>query len=55
MVRPSAALAVPVHDCGELTDAMIVAFATLDPAVLSLGSSRPLWEVAPLVPKTIMV
>jgi hypothetical protein len=43
------------HDCGELTDAMISGFCTLDPAVLSLGSSRPLWEVAPLVPKTTVL
>ncbi len=38
------------HNCGELTDAMIRSFCSLQPAVLSLGSSRPLWEVAPLVP-----
>ena len=38
------------HCCGELTDQMIASFCTLDPALLSLGSSRPLWEVAPLVP-----
>jgi len=38
------------HCCGELTDAMITSFSTLDPALLSLGSSRPLWEVAGLVP-----
>lgn len=38
------------HCCGELTDRMIGRFCELDPAILSLGSSRPLWEVAPLVP-----
>ena len=43
------------HDCGELTDAMIVSFCRLDPAVLSLGSSRPLWEIAPLVPGTTVL
>jgi len=38
------------HCCGELTDTMITSYCTLDPALLSLGSSRPLWEVAGLVP-----
>ena len=40
------------HDCGELEDEMIRRFATLNPALLSLGSSRVLWEDAALVPKT---
>lgn len=39
------------HCCGELTDDMLVAYGSLDPALLSLGSSRPLWDVAPLVPE----
>jgi uroporphyrinogen-III decarboxylase len=43
------------HCCGELTDYMIRKFCELDPAVLSLGSSRPLWEVAPLVPETTVL
>src|ERR1035437_3444875 len=43
------------HDCGELTDAMIAEFASLDPAVLSLGSSRPLWEIAPLVSRNTVL
>jgi uroporphyrinogen-III decarboxylase len=43
------------HCCGELTDAMIRHFAALDPAILSLGSSRPLWEVAPLVPPSTVL
>ncbi len=43
------------HCCGELTDHMIRRICTLDPAILSLGSSRKLWEVAPLVPKTIVL
>lgn len=34
------------HDCGELTDEMVAAFGTLDPAILSLGSSRKLWHDA---------
>jgi uroporphyrinogen-III decarboxylase len=43
------------HCCGELTDAMIRKFGELDPAILSLGSSRPLWEVAPLVPESTVL
>lgn len=39
------------HDCGELTDEMIRRFGTLDPAILSLGSSRKLWDDAHLIPK----
>lgn len=44
-----------LHDCGELTDAMVRDFATLDPAILSLGCSRKLWEDARLVPKTTVL
>jgi len=43
------------HDCGELTDEMVRRFGTLDPALLSLGSSRRLWEDARLVPKTTVL
>jgi uroporphyrinogen-III decarboxylase len=39
------------HDCGELTDGMVERFATLDPALLSLGCSRQLWKDAALVSK----
>lgn len=39
------------HCCGELTDDMIRSFCQLDPAILSLGSSRRLWEDARLVPQ----
>lgn len=39
------------HDCGELTPNMVKAFNELDPAMLSLGSSRTLWEDAALVKK----
>ncbi len=39
------------HCCGELVPDMIMTFCRLDPAVLSLGSSRKLWEDAALVPK----
>jgi len=37
------------HCCGELTDEMVAGFASLDPAILSLGSSPRLWEDAALV------
>ncbi|MEX0777903.1 MAG: uroporphyrinogen decarboxylase family protein [Phycisphaeraceae bacterium] len=40
-----------LHDCGELTDTMVRHLATLDPAVLSLGSSRQLPHDASLVPE----
>mgnify|MGYP005840992003 CR=1 FL=1 len=43
------------HCCGELTDPMVSAFATLQPALLSLGSSRRLWEDARLVPGDVML
>jgi len=43
------------HCCGELIDEMVTAFASLDPAILSLGSSRVLWEDAGLVPKTTIL
>lgn len=43
------------HCCGELTDYMVSKFAELDPAILSLGSSRKLWEDASLVPKTTVL
>ncbi len=43
------------HCCGELTDQMVSGFASLNPAVLSLGSSRKLWEDAQLVPKTTVL
>jgi len=44
------------HNCGELTSEMIRAFADrLEPAVLSLGSSRKLWEDAALVPDSVVL
>jgi uroporphyrinogen-III decarboxylase len=43
------------HDCGDLADVMVAEFATLDPAILSLGSSRRLWEDARLVPRTTVL
>jgi len=43
------------HDCGELLDGMVQRFATLDPAMISLGSSRLLWEDAALLPKSTVI
>jgi uroporphyrinogen-III decarboxylase len=43
------------HDCGELLDGMVSRFARLDPAMISLGSSRMLWEDAALLPKTTVL
>jgi hypothetical protein len=44
------------HDCGELTDEMVQEFAArLHPVILSLGSSRRLWEDARLVPKDVVL
>jgi len=45
-----------LHDCGELTTSMVAALATrLRPAVLSLGSSRRLWEDAAVVPADVVL
>lgn len=43
------------HDCGELTNEMVSRFSTLDPAMLSLGCSRSLWDDAALVAKTTVL
>ncbi len=44
------------HDCGELTDTMVSRFGhELHPSVLSLGSSRRLWEDAPRVPDDVVL
>ena len=43
------------HDCGELTDGMLRRFATLGAAIISLGSSRRLWEDAALLPKDVVL
>jgi len=43
------------HCCGELVDGMVQAFGSLDPALLSLGSSRKLWEDARLVPERVVL
>ncbi len=39
------------HCCGELIESQVRHFASLDPVILSLGSSRKLWEDARLVSK----
>ena len=43
------------HCCGELNDYMVQQFCTLGPVILSLGSSRKLWEDARIVPKDIVL
>lgn len=43
------------HCCGELVDPMLDGFCSLRPAMLSLGSSRNLWEDAARVPKDIVL
>ncbi len=44
------------HDCGELIDPMVEAFAhRLHPVMLSFGSSRKLWEDARLVPDDVVL
>jgi uroporphyrinogen-III decarboxylase len=43
------------HCCGELNEYMIQQFCSLEPVILSLGSSRKLWEDARIVPKHIVL
>jgi uroporphyrinogen-III decarboxylase len=43
------------HCCGEITDTMLDSFCSLHPSLLSLGSSRRLWEDAARVPKDIVL
>ena len=43
------------HNCGELLDGMVQRFARLDPAILSLGSSRQLWTDATLLPRSTVL
>ena len=43
------------HCCGELNPYMVRQFTTLEPVILSLGSSRVLWEDAAIVPKQIVL
>lgn len=43
------------HCCGELVPSMVKQFGELDPAILSLGSSRKLWEdAAHIRPQTVL-
>lgn len=52
----AAAVDLIFHDCGELIPLMVQQFATrLEPAILSLGGSRRLWEDAALVPKHVVL
>lgn len=52
----TAGAALIFHDCGELTEFMVEQFATrLHPQVLSLGSSRRLWEDAAVTPKDVVL
>jgi len=50
-----AAVDLLFHCCGELTDDMVKGFASLRPVILSLGSSRVLWQDAALIPKDIVL
>lgn len=44
------------HNCGQLTREMVQQFAgTLHPVILSLGSSRRLWEDAAVVPDDVVL
>jgi uroporphyrinogen-III decarboxylase len=43
------------HCCGEITGQMLTAFCSLHPTLLSLGSSRRLWEDAALVPSDVVL
>jgi hypothetical protein len=44
------------HDCGDLIDPMVEAFARrIHPVILSLGGSRRLWEDARLVPMDVVL
>lgn len=44
-----------LHCCGEMTPEMLKELAGLRPSVLSLGSSRKLWEDAHLIPKDVVI
>lgn len=43
------------HCCGELAGSMLDGLCSLRPSVLSLGSSRRLWEDAARVPKDVVL
>lgn len=44
-----------LHSCGELTTEMLRHYLELDPAVISLGSSRKFWEDAAVVPESTVL
>ncbi|MCX6361809.1 MAG: hypothetical protein NT029_18555 [Armatimonadetes bacterium] len=44
-----------LHDCGELVDPILQALVAMEPHILSLGSSRLLWEDAAKVPDHIVL
>lgn len=51
-----AAVDLIFHDCGELSPAMVEQFGKrIHPTMLSLGSSRRLWEDAALVPADVVL
>jgi uroporphyrinogen decarboxylase len=43
------------HNCGELTNEMLIAFNELDAAMISLGGSRVLWEDAKLISQNTVI
>ncbi|PTX94364.1 uroporphyrinogen decarboxylase family protein [Opitutus sp. ER46] len=51
----AAGVGLVFHDCGELTDGMIERFGTLGAVMISLGSSRQLWEDAARLPKDVVL
>lgn len=52
----SAGVDLIFHDCGELTTEMVRQFAVrLHPVILSLGSSRRLWEDAAVTPSDVVL
>ena len=52
----SAGVDLILHDCGQLNPFMVRQFGErVHPAILSLGSSRRLWEDAALVPKDVVL
>jgi uroporphyrinogen-III decarboxylase len=52
----SAGVHLIFHNCGELTSAMVEQFGNrIHPSVLTLGSSRKLWEDAACVPEDVVL
>ena len=44
-----------LHNCGELNDIMVRKMCLLEPVILSLGSSKDLWEYTKVVPDDIVL